>query len=240
MTAVDAELSTAPTFSKSARGRLTTKDLGRFPGETLFDRIGRAVCGAGCLPRRELYEAWEMARRVRRRFRGGRVVDLAGGHGVLAQILLLLDDTSPTAVVVDPVIPASAPRVQAALCEVWPRIDGRVTFVCGDLHATAVASSDLVVSCHACGGLTDLVLDRAVAAGARVAALPCCHDLGSGAADALRGWLDGPLSIDVGRVTRLGEAGYRVWTQTIPAEITEKNRLLMAAPMAGALLGEGG
>ena len=230
-------LAAAPRFSKSARGRLTTKDLGRFPGETLFDRIGRAVCGAGCLPRRELYEAWEMARRVRRRFRGGRVVDLAGGHGVLAHILLLLDDTSPTAVVVDPVIPASAPRVQAALCDVWPRLVGRVTFVCGDLHATAIGSTHLVVSCHACGALTDLVIERAVAAGARVAALPCCHDLGSGAAEPLRGWVDGPLAIDIGRATRLGEAGYRVWTQTIPAEITEKNRLLMAAPKAGGVSG---
>ncbi len=234
MMPVEHEPSAAPRFSKSARGRLTDKDLGRFPTDTLFDRIGRAVCGAGCLPRRELYEAWEMARRVRRRFRGGRVVDLAGGHGLLAQILLLLDDTSPSAVVVDPVVPASAPRVQTALREVWHRLDGRVAFISGDLHATAIGPTDLVVSCHACGVLTDLVIDRAVAARARVAVLPCCHDLGGGAAKPLRGWVDGPLAIDIGRAMRLGKAGYQVWTQTIPAEITEKNRLLIAAPKPGA------
>src|ERR1041385_8725691 len=95
-------------FSPSSRGRLTTRDLGRFPGRTLFDRIGRAVCEAGCLPRKELYESWEVARRVRRRFRGGRVVDLAGGHGLLAQILLLVDDSSPRALVLDPEVPPSA------------------------------------------------------------------------------------------------------------------------------------
>jgi len=30
---------------------------------------------------------------------------------------------------------------------------------------------------HACGGLTDQILDRAIDVGARVAVLPCCHDL---------------------------------------------------------------
>ena len=58
-------------FKPSSRGRLTARDLDRFPGATLFDRVARAVCQAGCLPRKELYEAWEVARRVRRLFRGG-------------------------------------------------------------------------------------------------------------------------------------------------------------------------
>ena len=49
-----------------------------------------------------------MARRVRRRFRGGRIVDLAGGHGLLAQALMLLDDSSASALVVDPALPPSA------------------------------------------------------------------------------------------------------------------------------------
>ena len=32
------------TFSISAKGRLTDRDLGRFPGNALFDRIARVVC----------------------------------------------------------------------------------------------------------------------------------------------------------------------------------------------------
>ena len=51
-------------FSPSSRGRLTDRDLDRFSGHTLFDRLARAVCHAGCLPRKELYETWEMARRI--------------------------------------------------------------------------------------------------------------------------------------------------------------------------------
>jgi hypothetical protein len=48
-------------FSPSSKARLTGHDLDRFQGETLFDRIARATCEAGCLPRKELYEAWEVA-----------------------------------------------------------------------------------------------------------------------------------------------------------------------------------
>src|SRR5947209_12012901 len=118
-----------PTFSTASRSRLTRRDLDRFAGSTLFDRIGRAVCNAGCLPRKELYEAWEMARRVRRLFRGGRIVDLGAGHGLLAQMLLLIDDSSTAAFVIDKALAPSAAKVHETLTQAWPRIAGRVTFV---------------------------------------------------------------------------------------------------------------
>jgi hypothetical protein len=217
-------------FSPSSRARLTSRDLGRFPGDTLFDRLGRAVCRAGCLPRKELYEAWEVARRVRRLFRGGRVVDLGGGHGLLAQAMLLLDNSSPHALVVDAALPPSSAKVHAALVEVWPRLSGRVQFVPNLLENVELQNTDVVVSCHACGDLTDRVLERAAFARARVAVLPCCHDPATCEAGTLAGWVDQPLAIDILRALRLERHGYRVWTQTIPAAITPKNRLLIASP----------
>ncbi len=217
-------------MDQSSRNRLTDRQLPRFPGETLFERIARAVCHAGCLPRKELYEAWEVARRLRRRFRGGRVVDLACGHGLLASILLLLDDSSPRALGVDRALPESAAKLQTVLEASWPRLRGRVELQCGAIDAVALTTDDLVVSVHACGGLTDRVIGLAIAARARVAVLPCCHDLQNGDCGDLRGWLDGPLAMDVTRAMRLQAAGYKVVTQTIPAEITPKNRLLLAEP----------
>ena len=217
-------------FSHSSRGRLTARDLARFPDNTLFHRLARAACRAGCLPRKELYEAWEVARRVRRLFRGGRVVDLGAGHGLLAQILLLLDDSSPNALVVDKKLPASSTTLHASIIETWPKVSGRVTFVQGALDSVDILPADIVVSSHACGALTDFVLDRAVAARARVAVLPCCHDLAVCDSGTLAGWLDGPIAIDVLRALRIEQQGYQVWTQTIPAEITPKNRLLIARP----------
>jgi hypothetical protein len=217
-------------FAPSSRGRLTDRDLDRFPETTLFGRVARAVCHAGCLPRKELFESWEMARRVRRLFRGGRVVDLGAGHGLLAQAMLLLDDSSPSALVVDKAPAPSAAKVHDAIIAEWPRLAGRVTFLIGALDRVEIAATDIVVSSHACGALTDRVLERAAAARARVAVMPCCHDLDVGDSADLSGWLDAPLAIDVVRALKLRELGYRIWTQTIPADITPKNRLLMAAP----------
>ncbi|MBL0226056.1 MAG: methyltransferase [Geobacteraceae bacterium] len=215
-------------MDRSSKNRLTEKLLPQFPGDGLFDRVARAVCRAGCLPRKELYEAWEVARRVRRRFRGGRVVDLACGHGLLAHLLLLLDDSSPASLAVDRHIPESAARLAAALEDTWPRLQGRVRLVQAELESIPLKSDDLVVSVHACGGLTDLVLERAMAAGARVAVLPCCHNLDNTDLGGLQGWLDGPLAQDIMRAGRLRAAGYRVMTGQIPGDITPKNRLLMA------------
>jgi hypothetical protein len=217
-------------FRASSRNRLTPYDLGRFTGRTLFDRIARAVCAARCLPRKELYESWEVARRARRLFRGGRVVDVAGGHGLLAHVMLLLDDSSASAVVVDRAIPASAAKLHDALADAFPRLVHRVAFVSGEVNQFDLLDTDVVVSIHACGSLTDEILNRAVAARAAVAVLPCCHNLDDETGRDLAGWLDGPLAMDVVRALRLKTQGYDVWTQTIPGDITPKNRLLLARP----------
>jgi hypothetical protein len=216
-------------FSPASRDRLTDYDLGRFPRDTLLDHVARAACHAACLPRKELYEAWETARRVRRLFRGGRIVDLAAGHCLLAQLMLILDDTSPQAVAVDQVVPPSAATLHRALVDRWPRLAGRIEFLESPLDSVVIRPTDIVMSIHACGTLTDLVLERAIAARARVAVLPCCHDVDRSDRGGLSGWMDDALAIDVMRARRLASAGYRTWTQVIPGEITPKNRLLIGA-----------
>lgn len=217
-------------FAPSSKNRLTAHDLGRFPTDSLFDRIARAVCRAGCLPRKELYEAWEVARRTRRYLRGGRVVDLGGGHGLVGHLMLLLDDSSSSALVVDPAVPASAATLHATILEDWPRLEGRVVYHGTRIENVPLESTDVVVSCHACGALTDQVLARAVAARAQVAVLPCCHDAETCDPGPLVGWMDLALAIDTMRAVHLEGQGYDVRTQVIPADITPKNRLLIGTP----------
>ena len=217
-------------MNRSTKSRLTVKQLSWFPGNTLFEKIARSVCRVGTLPGKELFEAWEVARRVRRKFRGGRVVDLACGHGLLAHIMLLLDDTSPMALGIDRHIPKNAHRLSGELINAWPRLDRRISFLEADIDTVDIASSDLLVSVHACGSLTDTVLNKAVDAGARVAVLPCCHDLERCDTGGVEGWLDGPTAVDVTRAARLRGRGYRVLTRCIPEDITPKNRLLMGCP----------
>lgn len=220
----------ATRFSPSSRARLTRHDAGRFPGNTLFDRLGRALCDAGCLPRKELFEAWEVARRTRRWFRGGRVVDVAGGHGLLAHVMLLLDNSSASAVVIDPAPAPSAARIEDVLVRAWPRLNHRVSWHAAELDDTSLHTDDVVVSCHACGALTDRIIEAAASARTRLAVLPCCHDARTCDAGDLTGWMDTALAIDVVRVERLRALGYAVRTQIIPPDITPKNRLLLGAP----------
>ena len=227
---MDDGASNLPVFAPSSRVRLTTHHLPRYPSESLFDRIARAVCRAECLPRKELYEAWEVARRTRRRFRGGRVFDLACGHGLTAWLMLLLDDTSPDAVAVDKKIPGSAAPLGEELSRSWPRLAGRVQLISGKLEEVKPGEGDLLASVHACGRLTDRVIDLGLAADARMALLPCCHDKKVSDTGGLEGWLPEDVAIDATRAHRLRAAGYHVYTQTIPAAITPKNRLLLASP----------
>ena len=217
-------------FAHSSRVKLTRRSALHFAGDTLFDRIGRVVCEAECLPRKELYESWELARRARRRFRGGRIVDLACGHGLLAHLMLLLDDTSPNALAVDTRLPPSATKIAEAMVREWPRLAGRITLDARAIDDVPIEAGDLVVSSHACGALTDDVLSRAIAARARVVVLPCCHEKATCDGGGVDGWVDAPLAIDMTRAARLRAHDYAIYTHLIPAEITPKNRLLMATP----------
>ena len=206
---------------------MTPQQESFFPGNTLFDKIARAVCRAGTLPRKELYETWEMAKRVRRRYRGGRILDLACGHGLLAHILLILDDSSEIAIAVDSNIPLNAAKLSNALISSWPRLKDRIIYKEVALQEITILPDDIVVSAHACGSLTDLIIDKATKQHARVAVLPCCHDLQESSTGGLEGWMDKTLAVDTVRAVKLQAKGYRIVTQKIPNDITPKNRLLM-------------
>ena len=76
-------------LNKSSHNVLNRYTAKRLVGDTLFARLGRVVCEAECLPRKEFYEAWEVAKRVRRHMRGGQVIELAAGHGLLSAMLII-------------------------------------------------------------------------------------------------------------------------------------------------------
>jgi len=121
--------------------------------------------------------------------------------------------------VVDTTRPPSSARLHEVLVTRWPRLTGRVTFVSARIEDFALDANDVVVSVHACGRLSDAVLDRAATARARVAVLPCCHDLDASDQGDLAGWVDGPLAVDVVRALRLKQQGYRIRTQSIARAI---------------------
>ena len=217
-------------MDRSSRNRLNERHLEHFSGESLFDKIARTVCRAGCLPRKELYEAWEVARRVRRRLTGHRIIDMACGHGLLAQIMLLLDDSIPEAIAIDRTIPKSAASLAKVMAEEWPQLANKVKFREADISEIKIEHNDMLLSVHGCGSLTDQIIEMAIEANTTVALLPCCHNLKQSDMGSLEGWMEGTLAVDATRVARLRAAGYTVVTQEIPYDITVKNRLLIASP----------
>lgn len=210
--------------------RLTPHHRPRFDGGTVFDHVGQVLCDARCISLEEYRESWEVVRRVLRRHRGGPVWDLAGGHGLVGWLVLLLDPGSTSATVVDTRIPLSAHRLRDALGARWPEVTARWTFLEGSLTGITPRADDRLIGVHACGGLTDRVLDLAIEHRCRVAVLPCCQSTGKDDAGGLAGWMDADLAIDTTRAHRLRHAGFLVHTTTIPADITPKNRLLLGAP----------
>lgn len=218
-------------LDRHSHNRLNRFSLRFFPKDTLFDRLCRAVCRAECLPRKELFETWEVVHRVRRKFRDRPVVELAAGHGLLSILMVLLENGIPGATCYDIHKPLAHDKLMAELVEKWPRLKGRVSYEEKKLEKVEPTSDSVVVSVHACGELTDRVLDRALKARAAVAVLPCCHSYHKCEDAGLSGWMDNALAIDAARAARLHGAGYKVVTTTIPEDITPRNRLLMGWPV---------
>lgn len=223
-------------LNKSSHNVLNRYTAKRLVGETLFARIGRAVCEAECLPRKEFYESWEVAKRVRRHMRGGPIVELAAGHGLLSAMLILLDDSSEKATCIDIKKPLSHRKIMAVLERRWPRLKGRVQYKEEAIADIVIPPEALAISVHACGALTDQIIGAAMRAESRVAVLPCCHDLRACDTGSLAGWMDGPLAVDATRAARLTSAGYKIATLSIPKEVTPKNRLLLGWPSRGHIL----
>ncbi len=217
-------------LNRGRRKRLKKGSAVHFPGDTLFDSLARTVCEAECLPRKELYEAWETARRARRYFRGGRVVDLACGHGLAAWVMLLLDHRIESALAVDQILPPSAEKLHQVLSARWPKLGEKISYQQGDLAEVELKPTDVVLSVHACGKLTDIILEKAVQHRSKVVVVPCCHALGKLSTGGFEGWMEPDLAIDSFRASKLQAENYVVKTHTISSEITPKNRILLGWP----------
>ncbi|GAB5359384.1 hypothetical protein AAMO2058_000539300 [Amorphochlora amoebiformis] len=227
-----------------SHSKLSEKDAAMFQGDSVFAELGKTVCAAGCIPRKEFYESWEVAHRVHAQFEEyRRFVDLAAGHGLLSYMLLMLDPHgNRTALCIDTVMPPSAVKLHTTFVQRHPNLGPRHRYVTGNMAQLNGADDSVLVSVHACGGLTDLVLSMAINASAPLAVVPCCHSLKMPRPRSPKrhliftsenrdkfvhtfGLTDG---IDNFREDTLKSYGYSVTSERIPKTITEKNRLIMA------------
>ena len=223
--------------------RLRAADARHFAGNDAYNRVARATCRAdAAIARKELPECWAMATRIHDEFwrtaePPRRVVDVAAGHGLLGFFLLALcvQARTPLPVVyaVDERMPASAGKLRDAFGEAFPRLRAQHRYIVGDARDVVAAGDTLVCGLHACGGLSDIVIDVALEGSSALALVPCCHSTKNLAvadeAAAAKVGLD--EAIDASRARRLAAAGWDVERGTLcPPEITPKNGLILGRP----------
>ena len=223
--------------------RLRAADVRHFAGDSTFHQVARAVCTAdAAIARKELPECWAMATRIHDEFWRSaepprRVVDVAAGHGLLGWFLLALCYSAraplPVVYAVDERMPASAGKLRDSFGEAFPRLRAQHRYIVGDARDVAAAGDTLVCGLHACGGLSDIVIDVALEGSSALALVPCCHSTKQLHDEAAAAKVGLDEAIDAARVRRLAAAGWTVERDTLcPREITPKNGLILARPSA--------
>jgi hypothetical protein len=212
---------------------------------SLFDELAIVACETGVVPRKELLETFCAATFIHAKFpQVRRIADLAAGHGLLSWFLLALDP-SRTAICVDKRIPASAEKISLAMLKRFPQLESQWSYVQADLSVVEAHSSTLLTSVHACGSLTDFLIEIAIPVGAPLAVVPCCHTV-----NADKGYRPHVLSgmdadavaalvaykhptttigdiVDEIRCCTLEKAGYQMEEAMLPEVFTKRNRLLL-------------
>jgi len=168
------------------------------------------------------------------------VIDVAGGHGALAALFLILT-SAKKAVVVDPAVVGGGGVERAWKKDFFPqkelvyRIECLRTGLPSELETALTITTPqriLVVACHACQHLSEETLHIAARFGVHVAVMPCCQkDLTEGSS-----WKQTSknLSIPIGPTMDLLLAGkmmaseeYTVRMKLIDAKITPQNRIII-------------
>ena len=221
-----------PDLQRHARLKHRVGELARpvFDRPRLYDRLARALCDRRAVSVKELLESAEFHTRTRKRMRGRVMVDLCCGHG-LTGALFALERQVERVLLLDRRRPDSFATIVDALQEVQPDAAAKLTWIDADVEDAArhVPEGAGVIGVHACGPMTDRVLDAALERSARaIAVMPCCY--GQACPDtppALRSSLGAEIAVDVHRSYRLEAAGYAVHWARIPAAITPMHRVVL-------------
>ena len=100
-------------------------------------------------------------------------------------------------------------------------------------------SHGLVVAIHACGSLTDVIIDLAISQQLPFAVVPCCYDrrqeflspLPETTSRHLSGYFPSQKDyVDTLRIAAIYQRGYQVTLRVLPSSVTDHNRIIIGAP----------
>ena len=170
------------------------------------------------------------------------IKDLCCGHGLTGMLFLAclppgrIQNTTIQTILVDQTEPQSHSILRDCISEICPWIsEETVTFISSPLEEytlNQVKEEDgatIVISTHACGSLTDMVLQYSINSKSSLAVMPCCYTgTDRGAPYGIRRMLGVSLSADVRRSFHLQDHDYHVDFAAIPKAITPMNRIILA------------
>jgi len=165
--------------------------------------------------------------------KGGIVVELGAGHGLLSALFAMSGKAS--ALAVDKRYDASTPAGIRTLLKFRPYLAAYVRWQAAVLSPDAkLEPVAAILGIHSCGDLTDYALREAVRQRANVGVMPCCHGIkATGTERVCAEYLDfstwgvgGETAIDIGRAWWLREQGYRVHVGKVQEGVTGQPRIL--------------
>jgi len=171
------------------------------------------------------------------------IKDLCCGHGLTGMLFLAclppgrIQNTTIQTILVDQTEPQSHSILRDCISEICPWIsEETVTFISSPLEEytlNEVKDEDgatIVISTHACGSLTDRVIEYGITnAVSSLAVMPCCYTgTDRGAPYGIRRMLGVSLSADIRRSFHLQDHDYHVDFASIPKAITPMNRIILA------------
>jgi len=199
-----------------------------FGSDSLQDTFLQAIAAERLLPIKEVLESFEFFARIRKSTKTKTVADLCCGHGLLGILFAMFERDVERVILVDQNEPESRQKLIAVAVSVAPWIESKI-----ENRVSKIGIEDdwepgmAIVSAHACGVLSDLCIDIAIASGGPIAILPCCYPKSAcDAPQALQTQFGLETAFDIDRTYRLKDAGYRVRWASVPPEITPMNRVI--------------
>lgn len=214
--------------SKSTFGPPQYENL--FKGNSLQSKILKVLADAQLLPIKEVLECFEYFAQIRKHVRSRVMCDLCCGHGLLGVIFAVFEKDVEKVYLVDKVEPPSRQKLLSEIITVAPWIEQKIINVSEEISSNSqwLEEGMSIVSAHACGSLTDLCIDVAFKVKGNIAILPCCYPKKKcPAPQAIQDDLGFETAFDIDRTYRLKNADYHIRWQSIPAEISPMNRVIV-------------
>jgi len=239
-------------WRKNSKNKLGLGDGPCFRDAASSGDMDRILCEVGfeistvipkVVVRKEFFEAHSTARLIHKHFASGpwQVTELCAGCGLLAIFLVLLDHRRKVTCV-DKVRQPVSYKLIEGLSRRWPELRECISYEVRDMRSSRepLDTGCLVVSCHACGLLSDDVIAMATAGDVcrPLVVLPCCHakqtrlpsDQPWRPKQSWDTWpwlqeghvnLRGAAAVDAARAGYLRDLGYNVCFDSIDSQITK-------------------